>query len=811
MTARLGCVGGWAMITLAIVAGGAGMAQGATYPRGFRETPIAAGLALPTAFAFFPDGRIVIAEKAGVVRMVKDGRLLSTPFVDVSDRVNDYWDRGLLGIAVDPNQAANPYVYLLYTFENDPGDYSGPKTARLTRLRVQGDRANPDSEVVLVGKVVGRSCDDFPAGADCIPSDAPSHTVGAVRFAGDTLFVTTGDGASFNTVTDQALRTQDVDSLAGKLLRVRRNGLGVSSNPFWNGNARANRSKVWAYGFRNAYRFTLRPGTRTPTPYVGDVGWDTHEEINVGTAGANFGWPCYEGAAQQPGYAPYPLCRALYGKAGGAGQARAPLVDYLHDGSAAVTGGAFATSTSYPAPHRGAYFFADYAQEWLQMLQVDRNNALVPGSLREFATGLGGPVDVQAGPDGLIYVLAIGSGRLFRIDYSENTPPVAVAAANRIAGLRPLDVQLSSAGSHDPDDDAVTYEWDFGDGTSASGPQASHRYNPPDAGVHVYQAVLTVRDDRGGVGRDTITITVGNRLPVARILTPSGSRRYKVGDVISYSGSGTDPDEGALPGSALSWQVLLHHCPGGDCHTHPFEASTGESGSFTVPDHGDESYFELLLTATDGGGLTRTVSRKIMPREVALRFTTRPPGLTIVYDGTSHVTPVTRRTIAGSFHTIDAPSPQGIHSFLSWSDRNAQQHGVQAVAGKTYTATFCPVGQYRAEYFANTALDGPPVFTRCEAAIRYNWGTRGPGHGLARDSFSVRWTGRFIFGEGPVTFRTLSDDGLRLFVDGALVIDFWNEHGATPFDATRALSAGEHEVTVEYFEAGGDAVARVSW
>ncbi len=200
-----------------------------------------------------------------------------------------------------------------------------------------------------------------------------------------------------------------------------------------------------------------------------------------------------------------------------------------------------------------------------------------------------------------------------------------------------------------------------------------------------------------------------------------------------------------------------------------------------------------------------------MPREVALRFTTRTPGLTIVYDGTSHVTPVTRRTIAGSFHTIDAPSPQGIHSFLSWSERNAQQHGVQAVAGKTYTATFCPVGQYRAEYFANTALDGPPVFTRCEAAIRYNWGTRGPGHGLARDSFSVRWTGRFIFGEGPVTFRTLSDDGLRLFVDGALVIDFWNEHGATPFDATRALSAGEHEVTVEYFEAGGDAVARVSW
>jgi glucose/arabinose dehydrogenase len=786
--------------------------EGATYPPGFSEAVITGGLNFPTAFAFFPDGRIVIAEKAGVVRIFKNGRLLATPFVDVSDRVNDYWDRGLVGIAVDPNPASFPYVYLLYTYENDPGDYSGPKTSRLTRVRVQGDTADPDTEEVLLGTTGGRSCNDFPTGADCIPSDAPGHTVGGLKFAGDTIFVATGDGADFNTVNADALRAQSLDSLGGKLLRVRRDGQGVSSNPFWNGNANANRSKVWAYGLRNAYRFSLRPGTATPTPYLGDVGWSSREEINVAVAGANFGWPCYEGAAQQAGYAGYSVCKTLYAKSGSAGQARRPLLEYAHNGSAAVTGGAFATSATYPAPYKGAYFFADFAQEWLRMLRVDGNNALVPGSVEDFGQGLDGPVDVQAGPDGLIYYLAV-SGELRRIEYAaDNTPPVAVAGANRTAGLRPLDVQFSSTGSRDPDRDPITYEWDFGDGATGSGARPSHRYNPPDGGVWVYQATLTVRDSRGGVSQDTVSITVGNRRPVGKILTPSASQRFKVGDVVSYSGSATDPDEGPLPGSALSWQILLHHCPDGDCHTHPFTSSTGTAGSFTVPDHGDQSHFEIILTVTDSGGLTHRVSRKVMPREVELRFVTRPSGMQVVYDGTSRATPFTRKTIVGSTHTIDAPSPQGARSFLSWSDRKPQQHTITAGTGSaTYTATFCSVGQYRAEYYANTTLSGPPVFTRCESAIRYSWGTGGPGNGVPRDNFSVRWTGRFNFPGGPVTFRTRSDDGLRLFVDGALVIDFWSEHAPTDLDATLEMGGGEHEIRVEYFEGGALAVVQVSW
>lgn len=588
-----------------------GAAEAASYPSGFSDVVVASSLGFATAFSFFPDGRIAIAEKTGVVRIVKNGQLLSTPLIDVSDRVNDYWDRGLLSVAVDPDFGSRPHVYLLYVYENDPSDFTGPKTARLTRVTVSGDTADPDSETVVVGKTGGRSCHDFPAGSDCIPADGPSHSVGGLKIAGNAIFLTVGDAADFNTVNDDALRAQDLDSLAGKLLRVGRDGRGLSSNPFWNGNANANRSKVWAYGLRNAYRFSLRSGSGAPVVYLGDVGSNHREEINVAGAGANFGWPCYEGTAQLSGYAGYQTCQDLYAKQGTA-QARKPILDYA---SGCVTGGAFATSTAYPAPYRGAYFYADFTQGWLRMLQVDGSNNLVAGSVADFAQGLNEPVDVQTGPDGLLYYLAISAGSLRRIEFNAgNTPPVAVARANRTAGLKPLRVTFSSPDTDDPDGDTLTYEWDYGDGTTGTGRRRAHTYKPPDSGIYEYVATLTVRDGRGGVTQDSLTITVGNRLPVAKIGTPSSSRRFSVGDVITFSGSGRDPDEGTLPDSALTWQILLHHCPAGACHVHPFTSATGPSGSFTVPEHGDQIHFELVLTATDSGGLTHTVSRKIKER-----------------------------------------------------------------------------------------------------------------------------------------------------------------------------------------------------
>src|SRR5207253_1243442 len=122
----------------------------------------------------------------------------------------------------------------------------------------------------------------------------------------------------------------------------------------------------------------------------------------------------------------------------------------------------------------------------------------------------------------------------------------------------------------------------------------------------------------------------------------------------------------------------------------------------------------------------------------------------------------------------------------------------------------CPTGQFFAEYFSNIALTPPSTRTACESAVSHDWGAGGPA-GLPVDNFSARWTGRFQFAGGNVTFTARADDGVRVFVDGAAVIDQWHDQPATTYTAARTLSAGEHEVKVEYYERGGDAVIQVSW
>lgn len=372
---------------------------------GFVDEPVTSGLSLPVAFTTLPDGRVLIAEKTGVVRIVAGGRLLADAFLDLRAHVNDYWDRGLLGLAVDPAFTQNGFVYLFYVHEDDPFTYSGPKTSRLVRVTTVGDAADPATEVVLIGG---------------IPADSPSHNGGALRFGPDgTLWITTGDASSFNAVDTRALRTQQLDSLAGKLLRVGTDGRGLADNPFWNGDADAVRSKVYAYGFRNPFRLTFRPGTGRP--YVADVGANDWEEVNAVVRGGNHGWPCVEGPVPQAGYQALAECQVLYAR--GAGAVVPPLVTYPHGpGTASVTGGAFYTGTAFPDLYRGTYFFGDFSRGSLHYVSIDGGDA-VAGPIKGFGTGIDGVVDVQADATGLLY-LSVTAGELRRVRYVPETGPL---------------------------------------------------------------------------------------------------------------------------------------------------------------------------------------------------------------------------------------------------------------------------------------------------------------------------------------------------------------------------------------------------
>ncbi|MGH3648684.1 MAG: PKD domain-containing protein, partial [Micromonosporaceae bacterium] len=574
----------------------------------------------------------------------------------------------------------------------------------------------------------------------------PSHTIGDLQFGGDgKLYVSGGDGASFNwadwgqdgnpvnpcgdppggvggamsppTAQGGALRSQDVRTLSdptgldGTLLRLDPvTGAALPDNPLYNTTTDANARRIFAYGQRNPFRFTFRPGTNEL--WAGDVGWGTWEEINrvvSPTASAvNFGWPCYEGNARQGSYdnANLTLCESLYT---GAGQT-APYFTYNHgskvvagescpSGGSAISGLAFhpASGGEYPAGYRGALFFSDYNRDCIWAMLPGTNGLPNPANVITFVAGASNPVDLEAGPGGDLYYVNIGGGTIQRIRYTpNNAPPTAAASATPNAGDAPLTVQFDATGSSDPDPgEVLSYAWDFTDdgSTDATGLTAQHTYTS----VGSYTAKLTVTDTLGATDTELIPISVGNGPPTATIDTPAASTTWKVGDTISFTGHASDPQQGTLPASALDWQLRLYHCHESDptdCHLHYLrDWEEVASGSFSAPDHEYPSYLELALTATDSGGLTHTTARRLDPKTVDLTFGSDPVGLQLSAGGHSGAAPFTRTVIVGGAVGVSAPSPQssgGVsYSFVSWSDGGGQNHTITAPAtATTYTARY---------------------------------------------------------------------------------------------------------------------------
>jgi glucose/arabinose dehydrogenase len=385
----------------------AGSGEGQTsLPPGFAQEVVARGLELPTSLALLPDGRVLVGEKGGTVRVVEDGRLRPEPFLDISDRVATFGYRGVLAIEADPRFADSGLLYVLYVREEAGADEEAPRTVRLSRFRTDGERADAGDEEIVLG-VDGRgSCNDAPLGSDCIPCDG-DHCGGDLRFAPDgSLMVTTGDGwngsSGFNANT---LRAQNLDTLAGKLLRVTPEGMGLPSNPFWTGDPDENRSKVWAYGLRNPFRFGLEPGS--DVAWIGDVGWNRWEEVNVSARGANFGWPCYEGPERPTEYEDEETCRALHAR--GRAAVRFPRFAYERG---SVTGGVFYPGDAFPPAYRNGYIFGDWSRSWLRILA---EGAREPRG--EFATRTAGPVELAVAPDGSLLYVAANAGELRRIVY----------------------------------------------------------------------------------------------------------------------------------------------------------------------------------------------------------------------------------------------------------------------------------------------------------------------------------------------------------------------------------------------------------
>ena len=433
-----------------------------------RETAVT-GLNQPTAIEWTPDGRyMLVAQKGGVVRVVDNGTLRSTPLIDLSSEVNEFGDRGLLGIAVNPNFATNPYVYLLYTYDppetagqtgSAAPDQAGNRPSRLVRVTVDPTTmiADPASELVLVGKnsiwaytsrpdvnsngdisippsgIVNGTTITAPASQieigtqdndpndpgvqnqnirDYLATDGNSHSIGAVHFGPDGyLYLTVGDGTSYNFADPRAVRVQDIHNLSGKLLRIDpTTGAGVPGNPFYQASdPNSNQSKVFDYGVRNSYRFSFDPVTNLPV--LGDVGWSSWEEINTGPAGSNFGWPYLEGPGPTGSYKDLPQAMAFYnnGNRNNATDPPAvfPILSRSHgspDNASVVTVGDFY--------NQNTIIFDDVLNGTVYAATLNASRQVT--NVQVVDSGITGIVDLQKGPDGAFYGANVFDGTIRR-------------------------------------------------------------------------------------------------------------------------------------------------------------------------------------------------------------------------------------------------------------------------------------------------------------------------------------------------------------------------------------------------------------
>jgi glucose/arabinose dehydrogenase len=353
-----------------------GAAKGAAnLPTGFTDSspPFVSGLTNPTDMEFAPDGRLFVAEQAGRVRIAKPDGTLST-FLDISTKVDSTGERGLLGLTLDPRFSTNRYVYLYYT---NKATSTTPVHNRVVRVRARGDQVVSGSEQLIL------RLDDL--------SSAASHNGGAIHFGKDgKLYVAVGENGNGE-------NAQSLGNLKGKILRINKSGTIPRDNPFY-ATASGNNRAIWALGLRNPFKFAVQP--TTGTIFINDVGEGAWEEINEGAAGANYGWPRYEGPESAPQYVE-------------------PIFAYGHGGDpattgCAITGGVFyPTTRQFPSGYVGDYFFADLCSGWIRSFDPSTRVA------SDFASGIEGPVDLEVSKEGELYYLSTGApGLVGKIRYA---------------------------------------------------------------------------------------------------------------------------------------------------------------------------------------------------------------------------------------------------------------------------------------------------------------------------------------------------------------------------------------------------------
>jgi len=604
----------------------------------------------PTVMTMLADGRILIGQQAGTVKVVKNGAVLAGNALSISVDASggDYTERGLIGITSDPNFATNGYVYIFYTTA------AGGAHNKVSRFKMTGDVIDPSSETLVT---------------DLDPlSTATNHNGGALHFGLDgKLYIACGENATPS-------NAQNLNVTHGKLLRLNSDGTIPADNPYAT-DVNLSKRKIWQYGLRNPFTFDVQPGTGKI--FINDVGQDAWEEINDGTvANKNFGWSNVEGNTTLTTYTN-------------------PIYTYDH-GSAntngcAITGGCFfnPTSTNYPSKYFGKYFFMDYCGNWMDVMDPVTGTKIerfIPALLGSAAVA----VDVAA--DGNLYYLSRNPAALYKIAYSGSSIPdiLQSPASISVAASQPATFNVTVTGIQ-----PFTYRWQK-NGFDISG-ATNAEYKIPatiagDAGNYRVIISNTAGADTSSIA--VLTVTAFNSKPTVTFTTaPANNALFVGGQVFNFVATATDAQDGTLPASAFTWHVDLHH----NIHTHDgLPATNTKTFTVNIPTAGHtdtDIYYKIYVVVKDAGGLTDTAFVNLLPTLKNITLKTMPAGLTVKLDDEPVVTPNTQQSIVGIDRTIDVVSPQTyqgkVYSFVGWS-HGGTTNQTYSTANKdtTFTALF---------------------------------------------------------------------------------------------------------------------------
>lgn len=634
----------------------------ANVPSGFTESVVSSNLTSPITFDIEDSGRIWLAFQDGRIQVIEDDQMV--PGIAIQLNADGSGERGLQGLELDPDFENNGYIYVYYTAA---APESHNRVSRLTVDPLTENTIVPGSELVLL---------ELP-GFSTLPTnqDPIWHMGGAVHFFPDgTLAVQTGDHLNNSLV-------QSNNAPLGKILRLNTDGTAPTDNPFydpadnnpaggsdWNGNAPGDTDwvdYVWSSGLRNPYSGDVDPATGRF--FVNDVGQGSWEEINDATAaGLNFGWPTTEG----------------YFNTGTYPDLTNPYYAYSHSQGCAITGGAFnsAAVAQFPAQYQGQYFFSEFCGGTIQVINPDD-----PDEVDDFITGADYPMNIEFAADGSMYYIArgagaggapgIGTGQVLKVEYAAAIPPQIIQQPGDVLVSVGYDASftVSAAGSS-----PLEYQWQRDDGSGFSDIPGANSADLVISNVSLSddnaQIRVVVTNEYGmETSLAAVLDVTADTPPVAEIVLPLEGTTYRAGDIIDFSGLGTDAEDGMLDPASLTWQIDFHH----DTHLHPFLPPTSgiSGGQFEVPVNSETAsnvWFRIHLIAKDSAGLETEVIRDIYPETSVFTPVSNVEGTSIAVDGQPKETPINITGVINVNRSLEAPTQvpygEGTALFSQWLD-----------------------------------------------------------------------------------------------------------------------------------------------